>query len=198
MRDGGTGQTGDEGVAVGEVQADGAADILYLVDRLEELVGIGKRVPFSNRVMVEEADFLALVDQLRATVPNEVRQAQRVIGERAAIIAEAQGEAAKILDVRPASRPNTSSLSRASSTRPGSGGRSFCARSNRSTSGRSARSTSTPSSSSPGSRTPSSKGCRSSSMPSANRPQRWSRPSDTSASRPLARFDPVDACPPAS
>ena len=99
MRDGGTGQTGDEGVAVGEVQADGAADILYLVDRLEELVGIGKRVPFSNRVMVEEADFLALVDQLRATVPNEVRQAQRVIGERAAIIAEAQGEAAKILDV---------------------------------------------------------------------------------------------------
>jgi hypothetical protein len=80
-------------------QADGAADILYLVDRLEELVGVGKRVPFSNRVMVEEADFLALVDQIRATVPNEIRRAQRVIHEREAIIAEAQAEAAKILDV---------------------------------------------------------------------------------------------------
>lgn len=88
-------------VAVAEPDevADGAADILYLVDRLEELVGLGKRVPFSSRVMVEEVDFLAMVDQLRATVPHEIRQAQRVIGERAAIIDEAQREAAKILEV---------------------------------------------------------------------------------------------------
>ncbi len=80
-------------------QADGAADILYLVDRLEELVGVGKRVPFSTRVMVEEEEFLAIVDQLRATVPNDVRQAQRIIREREAIIAGAQAEAAKILEV---------------------------------------------------------------------------------------------------
>lgn len=77
---------------------DGAADILYLVDRLEELVGVGRRLPFGSRVMVAEEEFLALVDQLRVTVPNEIRQAQRVIREREAIIAEAQAEAAKILD----------------------------------------------------------------------------------------------------
>ncbi|MCC6312828.1 MAG: ATPase [Thermomicrobiales bacterium] len=77
---------------------DGAVDILELVDRLEELVGLGKRVPFSTRVMVEEEEFLALVDQLRVTVPNEIRQAQRVIKEREAIIGEAQHEAAKILE----------------------------------------------------------------------------------------------------
>ncbi len=82
-----------------EVQADGAADILYLVDRLEELIGLGKRVPFSTRVMVEEEEFLAIVDQLRATVPNDVRQAQRIIREREAVIAGAQAEAAKILEV---------------------------------------------------------------------------------------------------
>ncbi|MDQ3696055.1 MAG: ATPase [Chloroflexota bacterium] len=79
--------------------ADGTVDFLYLVDRLEELVGVGKRVPFSHRVMVEEAEFLAIVDQLRVTVPNEIRQAQRVIREREAIIIQAQDEAAKILDV---------------------------------------------------------------------------------------------------
>ncbi len=79
--------------------ADGTVDILYLVDRLEELVGVGKRVPFSGRVMVEEEEFLALVDQLRVTVPNEIRQAQRVIKEREAIIGRAQEEAAKILEV---------------------------------------------------------------------------------------------------
>jgi hypothetical protein len=76
---------------------DGAVDIIYLVDRLEELVGMGKRVPFSHRVMVEEEEFLALVDQLRVAVPNEIRMAQRVIRERERIVAEAQGEAAKIL-----------------------------------------------------------------------------------------------------
>ena len=76
---------------------DTTIDILYLVDRLEELVGIGKRVPFSGRVMVEEEEFLALVDQLRVAVPNEIKQAQRVIKERERIVGEAQDEAAKIL-----------------------------------------------------------------------------------------------------
>jgi hypothetical protein len=76
---------------------DGAVDIIYLVDRLEELVGMGKRMPFSNRVMVEEGEFLALIDQLRVAVPNEIRMAQRVIRERERIIADAQNEAAKIL-----------------------------------------------------------------------------------------------------
>lgn len=75
----------------------GTADILYLVDRLEELVGVGKRVPFSGRVMVEEEEFLALVDQLRVAIPNEIKQAQRVIKERERIIGEAQDEAAEII-----------------------------------------------------------------------------------------------------
>ena len=72
--------------------------MLYLVDRLEELVSLGKRVPFSTRVMVEEDEFLALVDQLRVAVPNEIKQAQRVIKERERIIGEAQDEAAEIVD----------------------------------------------------------------------------------------------------
>ena len=82
----------------GDVHDDGTVDILYLVDRLEELVGMGKRVPFSGRVMVEEEEFLALVDQLRVAVPNEIKQAQRVIKERERIIGESQEEATKILE----------------------------------------------------------------------------------------------------
>ncbi len=77
---------------------NGATDMLYLVDRLEELVSLGKRVPFSTRVMVEEEEFLALVDQLRVAVPNEIKQAQRVIKERERIIGEAQDDAADIVD----------------------------------------------------------------------------------------------------
>jgi F0F1-type ATP synthase membrane subunit b/b' len=77
---------------------DTSVDIFYLLDRLEELVSLGKRVPFYGKVMVEENEFLALVDQLRIAVPNEIKQAQRVIRERQTIIAESHEEAARILD----------------------------------------------------------------------------------------------------
>ncbi len=77
---------------------DGTAEILYLLDQLEEMVGISKRVPFSNRVMVEEDQFLDLVEQLRIAIPNEVKQAQRVVKDRERIIAEAQMEASRIVE----------------------------------------------------------------------------------------------------
>lgn len=96
MADGGSDHL-DDADQPPEPARDGAVDILYLVDRLEELVGVGKRVPFSGRVMVDEEEFLALVDQLRVAVPNEIKQAQRVIKEREAIIGEAQEEAQRIL-----------------------------------------------------------------------------------------------------
>jgi hypothetical protein len=80
----------------GEEEPD---DVLVLLDRLEELVGVGRRMPFSTRVMVEEEEFLGLLDQIRAAVPREIRQAQRVVEERSNIITGAQHEAAKILDM---------------------------------------------------------------------------------------------------
>ena len=56
-------------------------------------------MPFSTRVMVEEEEFLGILDQIRAAVPREIRQAQRVVEERSNIIVGAQHEAAKILDM---------------------------------------------------------------------------------------------------
>ncbi|MBA2247424.1 MAG: ATPase [Chloroflexia bacterium] len=81
------------------LQQDGTTDFLYLLDQLEELVGVGKRVPFSGRVMVEEIEFLAMIDHLRVAVPNEIKAAQRVIKERERVIGEAQEEAARIVKV---------------------------------------------------------------------------------------------------
>ena len=81
-----------------DVAEDEPDDVLILLDRLEELVGVGRRMPFSTRVMVEEEEFLGLLDQIRGAVPREIRQAQRVVEERSDIITSAQHEAAKILD----------------------------------------------------------------------------------------------------
>ncbi len=77
---------------------EGTVELLYLLDQLEEMVSVSKRVPFSHRVMVEEDEFAELVEQLRLAIPSEVRQAQRVIRDRERIIAEAQQEASHIIE----------------------------------------------------------------------------------------------------
>lgn len=91
---------GDRGPATsnhGDTTQAPPIDFLELVDRLEELVGVGRRVPFSHRVMVAEGEFLGIVDELREAVPGEIKRAQRIIKERERIVGEAQEEAAKIL-----------------------------------------------------------------------------------------------------
>ena len=53
-------------------------DILFLVERLESLVGSAKKVPLTNNVVLDQAAALELIDQLRVAVPDEVRQAKRI------------------------------------------------------------------------------------------------------------------------
>jgi hypothetical protein len=74
-----------------------ALEIMELIDRLEGQVSDGKRLLLSNRVIVEEGEFLALLDQLRASIPSELQQARRVIQDRQKFILDAQLEAEKIL-----------------------------------------------------------------------------------------------------
>jgi vacuolar-type H+-ATPase subunit H len=73
------------------------ADIMELIDRLAAQVTDGKRVLLSNRVMVEEGEFLALLDELRQAIPVEIHQARRVLQDRQKVILDAQEEAQKIL-----------------------------------------------------------------------------------------------------
>lgn len=74
------------------------ADVAQLIDRLEALVGSGRRVPLSAMVMVDEQVFLDIIDQLRVVVPDEIKQARRIIQEKERIISHAQAEADKIID----------------------------------------------------------------------------------------------------
>lgn len=80
-------------------QAAQSSDILSFIDRLEDLVGNGTRVPLSNRIMVDEEEFLAAIDQLRVSLPQEIKQARRVVQERAKILSDAQAEAERIVSI---------------------------------------------------------------------------------------------------
>jgi hypothetical protein len=73
-------------------------DILYLVDRLENALNTGQRVPFTNKIMVDERECLDIVDQMRIVVPEEIKQARRVSQDRDRITGQAQEEAERIMN----------------------------------------------------------------------------------------------------
>jgi hypothetical protein len=72
-------------------------DILYLVDRLENLITGSHRMPFVNQIMIREADILSIIDQMRTSIPDEIKQARRIIQDKERIMAQAQAEASKLM-----------------------------------------------------------------------------------------------------
>lgn len=71
-------------------------DILYLLDRLENLVANSRRMPLVNQIIVKEADLLDIIDMMRTTIPEEVKQARRINQEKERILAQAQADAKSI------------------------------------------------------------------------------------------------------
>lgn len=72
-------------------------DILQLIDRLEETLAAGWRVPWSNQVAIDRGVFLNIVDQIRITIPKEIKKAREVEQERDKYIAQAHEEARRII-----------------------------------------------------------------------------------------------------
>ncbi len=68
-------------------------DILHLVDRLEELFNNSKPIPLSRNVVVDENSFMDIIDQMRISIPDEIKKAQQVIAQKDRILAQAQEEA---------------------------------------------------------------------------------------------------------
>lgn len=68
-------------------------DILQLIDRLEELFNESKAIPLTRNVMVDEDRMLEIIDQMRIVIPDEVKKAQQIIGQRDRFLAQAQEEA---------------------------------------------------------------------------------------------------------
>lgn len=68
-------------------------DILHLVDRLEELFNNSRSIPLTRQVVVDEDRMLDLVDQMRVSIPEEVKKAQQILAQRDRILAQSQEEA---------------------------------------------------------------------------------------------------------
>ncbi len=68
-------------------------EIFTLLDTLEDLVDNAKKVPFSEKSIIERDEFLDLIKEIRLKLPDELKQAKWVKEERERILAEAQKEA---------------------------------------------------------------------------------------------------------
>jgi cell division septum initiation protein DivIVA len=74
-------------------------DILHLVDRLEELFNQSRPIPLTHSVIVDEDRFLDIIDQMRISIPEEVKKAQQVSAQKEQVLAQAQNEAARTLQL---------------------------------------------------------------------------------------------------
>ncbi len=74
-------------------------DIQHLVDRLERTLTESKRLPFSSSLVVDEDRIYNIVDQMRVSIPEEVKRANRVEAEKERILAQAKEEADRIKEL---------------------------------------------------------------------------------------------------
>src|SRR6478735_7817001 len=68
-------------------------DVLVLIDKLDDVVHNARPVPLTDQVRVDREEIYDLLDQMRATIPEEIKQARWIVKERQEMLAEAKREA---------------------------------------------------------------------------------------------------------
>ncbi|HFE66766.1 MAG TPA: hypothetical protein ENJ93_05845 [Chloroflexi bacterium] len=74
-------------------------DIQHLVDRLEQTLNDSRRLPLTAYLLVNEDQIFSIVDQMRVSVPEEVKRANRIEAEKDRILAQANEEADRIREL---------------------------------------------------------------------------------------------------
>ena len=72
-------------------------DVLVLIDRLDDLVHNAKAVPLTDQVRLDREEIYEILDQMRATIPEEIKQARWIVKERQEMLAEAKRECDRII-----------------------------------------------------------------------------------------------------
>jgi cell division septum initiation protein DivIVA len=67
-------------------------DVLVLIDKLDDLVHNAKPMPLTDKEAIYD-----ILDQMRATIPEEIKQARWIVKERQEMLAEAKREAERIM-----------------------------------------------------------------------------------------------------
>lgn len=71
-------------------------NVYEAMDHLEYLVTHGRRIPLTRSLAVDQDEAMELLDAIRASLPDEIKQARWTVQESQRLIAEAQAEAARL------------------------------------------------------------------------------------------------------
>lgn len=74
-------------------------DILELIDRLEDLFNESHSVPFTHSVIVDEDRMLDIIDQMRVSIPDEIKKSQQILNQKDRFLSQAQDEASRITSI---------------------------------------------------------------------------------------------------
>src|SRR5919199_1065838 len=73
-------------------------DVMRLIDELDDAVNSAKSGLIGSQVKVDKERAYAIMDQMRATIPEEIKQARWINKERQEMLAEATRERERILE----------------------------------------------------------------------------------------------------
>jgi hypothetical protein len=76
-----------------------AIEIQLLLDRLEAMLVESRQVPLTSGVVVDRDRFFDVINQMRISIPEEVKKAKRMQAERERLIAQAKEEAERIVSL---------------------------------------------------------------------------------------------------
>ena len=71
-------------------------EIVNIIDRLEALISTSLRVPATQRTLLDAKKVQELMDQLRLSIPQDVKAAQEVIAKKDDILNQADGDRRRI------------------------------------------------------------------------------------------------------
>lgn len=79
-------------------------DVSKKLDEIVGTVGSARSMPMSASCVVNRAELLAMLEEVRAALPGSLAQAQEVLGDREQVVQEARREAERILESARAER----------------------------------------------------------------------------------------------
>jgi cell division septum initiation protein DivIVA len=73
-------------------------DIMALIDRIEEALDNARSMPLTRQRLVDVEKVYEIIDEVRASFPDELKQARWIVKERQEMLEEAEKEANRVLE----------------------------------------------------------------------------------------------------
>ena len=72
-------------------------DAIELIEKLEEVIGKSKKIPFSSSFIINENEIYEILDELKNIMPEEFKQARWIVKERENMLEEAKRQSIRIV-----------------------------------------------------------------------------------------------------